>query len=143
MKLELVYYPNDILLKKCESVVKVTSDLVELAKEMYLLMKHHSGIGISANQVGHSIRLLVIENKGTPLYMFNPKLIQQSSKCELNEGCLSAPGKIYPIKRAKNVKVQYRDINNKVSYIELDGWEARALLHEIEHLEGKDFTKNG
>jgi peptide deformylase len=138
-KLELVLYPNPILLEKCEPVDKVTSELQQLAKDMYEFMVQNNGIGLSANQVNHKIRLIVIQNEGTPLHMFNPKILQQISKCSLSEGCLSFPNEYYEIKRAKEIKVQYRDINNKVKFGHFTGWVARAILHEIDHLNGEVF----
>lgn len=138
-KLLLVLYPNEVLNQECLPIEKVTPELKQLAKDMYNLMIESNGIGLSANQVNHLIRLIVINNDGSPLYMFNPKIVQQISRCSLKEGCLSFPQEFYDIKRAKEVKVRYIDINNKIKFQHFKGWVARAILHEIDHLNGEVF----
>lgn len=138
-KLEILQYPNELLIQKCQPIEKVTEELKQLALDMGKLMVENNCLGLAAPQIGQLIRLITIKDNDKILYMFNPKILQQSGSCTLNEGCLSFTGQFYDIQRPRNVKVQYRDLNNKVSFGEFTGWTARAVLHEIEHLSGVLF----
>jgi peptide deformylase len=134
--LKIIEYPDDRLRVKCKSVETVTPELAKLAKEMYTVMKAANGVGLAANQVGLDVRLIVLDNKGLPLYMFNPKVLQESKdKHTDGERCLSFPNVTKKIPRAIDVIVKYRDINNGRQHIKLEGILARAVLHEIDHLD--------
>jgi peptide deformylase len=133
--MEILIYPNDKLRVKCKSVEKVTPELAETAKEMYRVMKEARGVGLAAPQVGLDIRLIVLDNNGIPLYLFNPKILQESKDKHTDmESCLSFPTTHKKISRATEVIAKYRDINNKLQFIKLQGILARAVLHEIDHL---------
>lgn len=139
--MEILNYPNDILTKQCVAVEKVTPELVDTAKEMYTIMRRNNGIGLAAPQVGLSIRLIVLEDNGKPLIMFNPQILKQSKETEYgNEGCLSFPGVFRNLKRAKEVTVKYRDEHNKMKYLVLNGIQARCVLHETDHIQGRLYT---
>jgi peptide deformylase len=138
----IIQAPDPILDTPCIPVEKVTAELVATAKEMLKIMREANGIGLAANQVGLSICLLVIDNDGQDLILFNPKLMQASSvKRTGPEGCLSYPGQELTITRPDTVKVKYRDVNNKVQYVELQGLSARVFMHEREHLIGENFKQ--
>lgn len=137
--MKLMLQPDPVLQEICQPVEKVTSELAQLAKDMYTFMLENKGLGLASNQIGQTMRLIVIDNNGKPLYMFNPKIRQQVDKCVLNEGCLSSPGVFKNIKRARSVTMSYRDINNKIQFAKFDGMVARTILHEIEHLNGQSF----
>ena|ERR1019366_3839073 len=133
--MEVILYPDERLKIICKSVEKVTPELVEIAKEMYELMLKERGIGLAANQTGLDIRLIVLDNKGMPLYLFNPKIMQEAKdKHSDMEGCLSFPNKVKKIHRPEWVIIKYRDINNARQHIKLEGIRARAVCHEIDHL---------
>lgn len=136
--LTILQYPNDHLRIKTKGVTEVTPELVATAQEMYKVMREAGGIGLAATQVGLDISLLVLEDQGKPLIMFNPSILKRSQEQEYkSEGCLSFIGVIRLIKRPKEVTVKYRDINGKMQYIVLQGIMARAAVHEIDHLLGK------
>lgn len=136
----ILTYPNDHLRIKCKSIEKVTPELQEVAKEMYKTMIINGGVGLSAPQVGLDIRLFVLDNQGAPMYFFNPILIERSKDVRVEtEGCLSFPSDFRRIKRSKQVKVKYRDINNKMQYTTLNGILAVAFQHELNHLDGVLF----
>jgi peptide deformylase len=138
--MNILTYPNDILRQKTLSVDKVTPELVNIAKEMYRLMRESNGIGLAANQVGLNISLIVIENQGHMLAMFNPVILHRSPQVEYaGEGCLSFAGVFRMIKRPLEISVKYRDGNGKMSYGLFKGLQARCILHEVEHLHGKLF----
>lgn len=140
--LTILSFPNDILTVKAVAVDKITSDLQSLAKDMYETMRSNNGQGLAAPQVGHSIRLIVVQdNDDKPLYMFNPVILKTSSnKILYNEGCLSFIDQWRNISRAESITVKYRDINNKMQYLNVSGRLARVILHENDHLNGIVFT---
>lgn len=136
----ILQYPNDHLRTSTKSVEKVTPELVETAKEMYKTMIDAKGIGIAATQVGLDISLIVLEDNGEPLIAFNPIILKRSKEQEYGaEGCLSFIGTFRLIKRPIEVTTKYRDVNNKMQYQVLKGMQARAFIHEFEHLQGKLF----
>lgn len=136
--MEILQFPNDNLRVKAKSVEKVTDELVNTAKQMYETMKKVQGLGIASTQVGLDMALLVLENNGAMLAMFNPVIMKRSQKQEYDqEGCLSFIGKFRRIKRPVEVTAKYRDVNNKMQYRVFTGIQARALVHEFDHLQGK------
>lgn len=135
--MKILQYPNDHLRTSTKSVDKVTPELVDTAKEMYKVMIEAGGIGLAATQVGLDMSLLVLEDNGTMLALFNPTILKQSKEQEYDmEGCLSFIGKYRCIKRPLEITAKYRDIHNKMQYRIFKGIQARALIHEYEHLRG-------
>jgi len=138
--MQLITHPNDKLRIKTKPVLEVTPELVDTALEMYELMKAERGIGLSAPQVGLDISLIVIEDNGSPMILFNPVILNRSKDTEYTaEGCLSFPDVWRIIKRPKEVTVKYRSIHGKMQYAVLKGIQARCLIHEVDHLLGKLF----
>jgi peptide deformylase len=138
--MQILTYPNDHLRITTKAVEKVTPELVDIAQEMYKTMREAKGLGLASTQVGLDIALLVLEQQGNPLIMFNPKTMRQSQVKETGiEGCLSFPNEFLDVTRATEVEVIYRDVNNKMQFIKLKGMMARAYLHEHDHLHGKLF----
>lgn len=141
--MQLVQYPNDILLQKAVAVDKVTPELQETARQMFNVMKANNGVGLAAPQVGLSIRLIVAEIDGHAIYMFNPQIMQFMGTRETGiEGCLSFDqgNLLKQIKRHPMIKVKYRDLNGKMQYQEFRGLAARIIQHEWDHLEGILFS---
>lgn len=137
----IIQAPDPRLLVECEAVDKVTPELVATAREMYDCMVEANGVGLSAPQVGLTMRLIVLEDSGYPLIMFNPHIIKRSKETEYaGEGCLSFVGVTRLIKRPIEVIVKYRDQYGKMRHDVLKGLQARAVCHEIEHLSGKLLT---
>lgn len=140
--MKILTYPNDALLVKCKAVDKITDELKATAQEMYKTMLAADGIGLAAPQVGLDIRLLVLEDGGKPLYMFNPLIMKKSKEMQYEtEGCLSFPDEWKKIKRCAQVHVRFRNINGKMTYRVLTGMLAIAAQHEIDHLNGKLFNE--
>lgn len=138
--MKILQYPDDHLRTKTKSVESITPELIDVANEMYKVMRAANGIGLAATQVGLDISLIVLEDSGGPLILFNPVILQRSKDNEYDqEGCLSFPNVFRLIKRPKEVTVKYRSTNGKMQYAVLKGLQARCLIHEVEHLHGKLF----
>lgn len=129
---------NPILRQKTQLIVKVNEDILNLIKEMMETMTNTNGVGLSANQVGKNIRLFIVNHELSKKYVFiNPEIIKISKKSEIvEEGCLSLPNIYIPIKRAKSIKIKAIDENNKQFKLKANRLLARAIQHEMDHLNG-------
>lgn len=139
MFLPILNYPNPLLIKKAEKIKDAKSpEIKELILDMLdTLDNAEHGMGLAAPQVGSSVRLCVIKFDGKKYILINPIIKSKSlSKEVVEEGCLSFPGKYVPIKRSKRVKVIAQNRNGEELIIKAEGIFARALQHEIDHLDG-------
>jgi peptide deformylase len=139
--LKLRYYGDPILRKKCESVTSFDDELKLFVNEMTETMKEDDGAGLAANQVGKSIRCIVIDPSGEgheSVVFVNPEFIYMSEeKIVHEEGCLSFPDLHVEVTRSVRVSVKALDENGKEFAVEnVEGLYARALQHEIDHLNG-------
>ena len=120
-------------------------DLQTLVTDMRRIMRQANGIGLSANQIGLNFKMFVAEvpdpDGGTKFYaVFNPKIEKTSAeKNDLEEGCLSIPGKYGEIERADRVTLTGFDKNEKAIKIKAWGLLAHVFQHEMDHLNGKLF----
>lgn len=146
MKLRLVTAPDPVLNTRAKEVEKVDDSIRAIMDEMVDLMYESRGIGLAANQAGLLQRVIVLDLQDEdsqydslfPLKMANPVIIDQSAECsEEKEGCLSLPEQVISLKRPTKITVEYLDYNNKKQTITADGWFARAIQHEIDHIDGK------
>ena len=133
---------DEVLNKKCRPVVKFDKKLHVLLEDMAETMHHANGVGLAAPQVGILRRLAVIDvspEQNKVIELVNPQIIAFSGEQEGNEGCLSFPGQWGIVKRPNYVKVRAQDRFGEE--FELEGKEllARALCHEIDHLNGVVF----
>lgn len=136
----ILQYPNDHLRTKTKAVSEVTPELVQIAKDMYKVMIEANGIGLASVQVGLDISLIVIDDNGRMLALFNPVILKRSPNQEYtSEGCLSFQNVFRIIKRPLEITIKYRDINNKMQYQVFKGLQARCVAHEYDHLFGKLF----
>ncbi|MCL4457817.1 MAG: peptide deformylase [Nitrospirae bacterium] len=143
--LEIRKYPDEILRKKALSVENIDRSLQRLIDDMIETMYAAPGIGLAAPQVGISKRLVVIdvslgEEKNSLIVLINPEITDTEGFADSDEGCLSVPGYTSAIKRAEKVIVKGLDRNGKPVQIEVDGLLARALQHEMDHLDGILFV---
>lgn len=107
---------------------------------MIRTMKVKDGVGLAAPQVGHAIRLVTVDTKEGPLALINPSLVKTSaSKDVAEEGCLSIPGYYGAVKRHKSLVCEYIDMDGMKKKIEANGLLARAIQHEVDHLDGLFF----
>ncbi|GBE02687.1 peptide deformylase [bacterium BMS3Bbin06] len=142
--LEIRKYPDPVLKKKSLPVVDINGTLQELIDNMLETMHAAPGIGLAAPQVGKSKRLIVIDvstsEESHPLIvLINPDIVQAAGRVVSEEGCLSVPGYTSSIAREERVCVRGLDRNGKPVEIEATGLLARALQHEIDHLDGTLF----
>jgi peptide deformylase len=135
-KLKILTEENPILRQKSKAVDKISKRLRGLAKDMLETMHEAKGVGLAAPQVGVLERLVVIDVGDGPVILFNPELLFREGEERDSEGCLSIPGRNEYITRAHRVKVGGLNSEGKKIMIEGTGLLARALQHEIDHLNG-------
>ena len=92
-------------------------------------------VGMAANMIGVSKRIIVFDNEGTYMVMFNPEIIKRSGPYQAEEGCLSLPG-TRPAKRWKSIKVRYQNEKFQERFKTFTGWTAQIIQHEVDHCEG-------
>ena len=144
---EILIVPHPTLRKKAKTLMNVTKEDIETSKQMMKIMKSAPGVGLAANQIGILKKIITIhiqdkENNTEKLYaLFNPIINQYSKeKIIMEEGCLSLPKQFAEIERPQSIQLQYTNEKNKVIREEKNGYEARILQHEIDHLSGKLFV---
>lgn len=129
---------DKILRKKAKEIDNIDDRIIMLLNDMAETMYEYDGVGLAAPQVGVLKRAIVIdvENGKGLIKLINPKIVlEEGEKCDI-EGCLSIPGISGEVKRPERVIVEAIDCNRKQVTIEGKGLLARALCHEIDHLEG-------
>ena len=140
-------YGEKILAKKTRRVVfdEIKKDLPALLVDMFETMDAVGGAGLAANQVGLDLRLAIIkihreDEDPLSIVIINPEMVEKSGSMYEDEGCLSFPGLFAKVKRAAKVKV--RALNEKGLPIEInaEGLFAKALQHEMDHLDGVTFV---
>ncbi len=132
---------DPILTKVCRPVEKFDHKLEVLLDDMYETMQDADGVGIAGPQVGMMRRLCVIDVGEGRIDLVNPEIIETSGTQDGVEGCLSFPGEYGMVERPNHVKVRAQNKNGE--WFEVEGEEllARALCHEIDHLDGICFVK--
>ncbi len=139
--LEIKKYPEKILKQMSSYVENIDGDIQLLIDNMLETMYASRGVGLAANQVGVLKRVCIIdtsskEEKRPPIVLINPAIVGIEGTEESEEGCLSIPGHILMIKRAAKVSAKGLNREGKTITIEATGLLARALQHEIDHLDG-------
>jgi peptide deformylase len=139
-------YPDEALKSKAQKVEEFNQELVDLVNGMFETMYKRGGVGLAANQVGVLKRVLILDLKaGTeeqgknPIVLVNPEIVASEGEVVKEEGCLSLPGLYRKVKRAQWVKVKAQNLDGEEIEIEGEGLLARALQHEIDHLNGVVF----
>lgn len=137
---------DDILRKTCRPVTEMTPKIQELIDDMLETMYEADGVGLAAPQVGMLKRLVVIDVGEGPIVLINPEIIEKSGEQTGMEGCLSLPRKAGEVTRPNHVVC--KALNEDMEEITVEGEEllARAICHELDHLDGilyKDLAKNG
>lgn len=157
---EIVQYGHPVLRQRCRPVTEVDETIVQLVADMLDTMIEANGVGLAAPQVGEDIRLAVIDvshdpecvsllkvngedaevESIMPLIFINPELVFSQEKETGTEGCLSIQGIRAEVRRPMAVKATLPQLDGSVLEIETDGLLARALQHEIDHLNGVLFV---
>ncbi len=143
--LDIVTYPEEILLKPTKPIEKFDERLKKLAQDMIETMNAAPGVGLAANQVNVGLQIGVIslaedrktnsENKEY-LTFANPKIIEGTNEVMSREGCLSLPNFCEEVPRFEKITVEFLDTNNKIQRMKLQGLPAIAFQHELDHLNG-------
>ncbi len=134
--LKVRLYGNPALRKKCQEIEEVDGKIKKLLNNMADTMYHDEGIGLAAPQVGVLKRAIVVDVGEGLTALVNPKILWRQGKATGPEGCLSLPGIFLEIKRSQEVIVEGIDKNGETQQIGAAGLFARALQHEIDHLNG-------
>lgn len=132
---------DPVLEKKCREITELTPKISELIEDMIETMYEANGVGLAAPQVGILKRLVVIDVGEGPIVMINPVILETGGEQTGDEGCLSLPGKAGCVTRPNYVKARALDEN--MEEYEIEGTEllARAICHELDHLDGHMYTE--
>lgn len=114
-----------------------TSDDLQTAQDLLdtLAANAERCVGLAANMIGVQKRIIVVDNEGTPLVMFNPEIIKSREPFQAEEACLSLEG-ARPAKRFRVIKVRYQNSGFQVRIKTFQGWTAQIIQHEIDHCNG-------
>lgn len=132
---------DPVLEKKCREITEMTPKIKELIDDMLETMYDAMGVGLAAPQVGILKRLVVIDIGEGPIVMINPVIIETAGEQTGDEGCLSLPGKAGCVTRPNYVKARF--LSEDMEEYEIEGEEllARAICHELDHLDGHMYTE--
>ena len=137
-------YGDDVLEKKCKTVKEITPRIKELVQDMLDTMYNANGVGLAAPQVGILKRIVVIDvspEADQPLVMINPEILETDGEQTGYEGCLSLPGKSGVVTRPNYVKAKATDLDGTEYIIEGEELLARAICHELDHLDGHMYVE--
>ncbi|MBU2028336.1 peptide deformylase [Patescibacteria group bacterium] len=142
-QLKILTYPHPLLEKKTQKVKNSQApEIKRLILDMLEMMEKNSGLGLAANQVGQLVRVCIVKLEGKTHIFINPRLKSKSwGKIVCEEGCLSFPGKFIPVKRSKKIKVEAFDKNGQKFVLKAENMLARAIQHEVDHLDGILFIE--
>ena len=136
---KIVTLGDETLRKHCKPQEKFDKKLSILLKDMADTMYKAEGVGLAAPQVGILRRIAVVdvtEDHSGLIEMVNPEIIEREGKQTGREGCLSVPGRQGVVTRPMKVRVRFQDRNGDSFELETEGFEARAICHELDHLDG-------
>ena len=132
---------DEVLAKRCKEVTKMNLRTKILINDMLDTMYEGMGVGLAAPQVGILKRIAVVDVGDGPIVLINPEVIEEDGEQTGEEGCLSVPGKAGVVTRPNHVKVRTLTEDMEETVIEGEELLARALCHEIDHLEGKMYVE--
>lgn len=150
MTYKLVKYPDSRLNEVSKDVDRILfdlgkDDLLAIKKDMIQACEENDGMGLSAIQIGHPIRMMVMKQKSGDqswVAMCNPKVLEIHGKAVKGlEGCLSFPGIFGIVLRNEEITLEWAEIGGKICQAYFSGIEARCILHEIDHMDGITFNK--
>ncbi len=144
MQLSIIPFPHPTLRIRSKPIRRVDQELRDIAAQMLDLMYEANGVGLAANQVDLPIRLFVVNpsgerDQGEELVLINPELQRPKGNETSQEGCLSLPGLYGQVKRPKSIQLSAFDLQGNAVERTVDGFLARILQHENDHLDGVLF----
>ena len=138
---KVVVRGDEILSKRCREVSEITDRIRETLDDMVDTMREERGVGLAAPQVGVMRRMFVAEPEpGRVYYMINPEIYFEDGSEEEYEGCLSVPGLIGIVERPQKIKIRALDRDGVEQDYEFEGFDARVMCHESDHLDGVLYT---
>jgi len=137
---KLRFNEDPILHKKTRKIEDITERIKQLRDDMIETMNEAEGVGLAAPQIGVLRRAVVIDVGQGPLKLINPEILEVEGEVVDVEGCLSVPGRSGTVSRPEKVKIRYLDEDGNEKELESEGLLARAICHEIDHLEGVLYT---
>lgn len=138
--MEVRSYPDPVLRVKAAPVTAFDQALADLVQEMTRTMHEANGLGLAAPQVGVSTRIAIVSpdsEAGHEAVLVNPEITETDGWVESEEGCLSFPGVYVKIGRFARVRVKHQDVRGEVHEMEAESLLARAVQHELDHLDGR------
>ncbi|HEY4544155.1 MAG TPA: peptide deformylase [Tissierellaceae bacterium] len=141
MALRNIRIDDDPILREVSKPVrKITPRILELLDDMLDTMYDAQGVGLAAPQVGILRRVVVVDIGEGPIKMINPEILEKKGSDIAAEGCLSVPNLAGTVDRPTNVKARYTNIDGEEVIIDAQGFLARAICHELDHLDGILYT---
>ncbi len=139
---KVVEVPNEVLRQKCQRVTKFDKKLGKMIDRMFDTMYEYDGVGLAAPQINQPIRVAVVhtDDETGPIELINPEIIEATGSEIDDEGCLSMPGIFGPVERFEQIVVKSQDRLGRSVKIKANGFFARAIQHEMDHLDGVLFT---
>lgn len=132
----VVQVGDEVLRGKCAPVKTFNKELWQILADMKETVRAENGAGLAAPQIGLSLRVVVIDVEEGFFEFINPVIVSQKGEQVGPEGCLSVKGKQGTVRRPNKVKVEYRDRSGKKHKLTAEGFFARAVCHELDHLDG-------
>ncbi|MGA0040108.1 MAG: peptide deformylase [Pirellulales bacterium] len=144
-QLELVEFPHPALRRVSRPLVRIDDELRDAVRQMFEIMYAEEGVGLAANQVALPYRLFIVNTEGRPnageeLVFINPQLSKPRGTAVQQEGCLSLPGLRMDVRRPERVRVTAYSLSGEMLNADIDGFLARVVQHEFDHIEGRLFT---
>ena len=143
MHLQIVLWPQPVLLRGTDPIVEVDDEVRQVVGEMRRIMFELRGVGLAAPQVGIAKRLMLVCPTGQPgeeEVVINPEVLAAEGEELGEEGCLSFPAIYGQVPRALKIRVRYRDLDFREREMVLEDFVARVFLHELDHLDGRVFV---
>ncbi|MFZ5770938.1 MAG: peptide deformylase [Thermodesulfobacteriota bacterium] len=141
---EIIKYPHPLLRKKASPITEFNDELRQLVADMAETMYAAPGVGLAANQIGVLLQIVVIdvsprEEKNKLIPLINPEILEGEGSVIDEEGCLSVVDYAANVERFSHIRVRARDLDGREVEFTADGWFARVIQHEVDHLDGKLF----
>ncbi|WP_342442670.1 peptide deformylase [Lysinibacillus sp. FSL K6-0057] len=138
---KVIENPAKVLSTPCAEVTEINEEIITLLDDLYDTMVEYDGVGIAAPQIDVGLRVAIVElgEERDILEMINPTVVETDGAEVDIEGCLSFPGLYGEVERPSYVKIEACDREGRVYELEAGGFDARAILHELDHLDGVLF----
>jgi len=134
--IEVLRFPHPILRQQCEPVAAITDDVLKLIDDMVETMYSYKGVGLAAPQVGVAQNIIVLDVGQGLVSLINPEISSSEGTEAKEEGCLCLPDLLVTVERRERIQIKGNDRKGNPVTFEADGLLARALQHEIDHLNG-------